>query len=134
MAQLYHYLADAVLLLHSLFVVFVVGALVLTLIGGYCRWLWVRNYVFRLVHLFCIAVVVLQAWFGLICPLTTLEMWLRELAGDRQYSGSFIGHWLEYFLYYRAPPWVFILIYSLFAALVIFTWVYLPPQKKLRNN
>jgi len=131
MTQLYHYLADAVLLLHFLFVFFVIGALVVTLVGGYRRWSWVRNYYFRLAHLLCIGIVVLQSWLGVICPLTTLEMWLRGLAGDKQYSGSFIGYWLEYFLYYQAPLWVFILTYSLFGLLVILTWVYLPPEKKL---
>ena len=33
-----------------------------------------RHLWFRLAHLTAIAVVVLQAWFGVICPLTTLEM------------------------------------------------------------
>ncbi|WDE10174.1 DUF2784 domain-containing protein [Thalassomonas haliotis] len=134
MTPLYHYLADTVLLLHFLFVVFVVGALLLILLGGYLGWLWVRNYRFRLVHLLCILVVVFQSWLGVICPVTTLEMWLRGLAGDKQYRGSFIGHWLEYLLYYRAPDWLFILVYSLFALLVVFTWLYLPPKKLPPKN
>ena len=129
MEHLYQNLADLVLLLHALFVVFVVAALLLTIVGGYRQWLWVRNWWFRVVHLVGIAVVVAQSWAGLLCPLTTLEMWLRGRAGDVQYNGSFIQYWLERFLYYAVPEWVFVVVYTAFSLLVIITWVRFPPQK-----
>jgi hypothetical protein len=31
---------------------------------------------------------------GADCPLTTLELWLREAAGERGYTGGFLGHYL----------------------------------------
>jgi len=130
MELLYQTLADLVLLLHTLFVVFVVAALLLTIAGGYRRWRWVRNWWFRVVHLVAIAVVVAQSWAGLICSLTNLEMWLRGQAGSKQYEGSFIQYWLQRFLYYDAPAWVFVTAYTLFGLLVIITWVRFPPQKK----
>ncbi|MEH6823855.1 MAG: DUF2784 family protein [Motiliproteus sp.] len=86
MEHLYQNLADLVLLLHALLVVFVVAALLLTVVGGYSRWRWVRNWWFRLVHLVAIAVIVAQSWLGLLCPLTTLEMWLRGQTGGGQYT------------------------------------------------
>ena len=119
--------ADAVLLLHVLFVAFVVAGLLLILAGALLSWDWVRNWWFRVVHLCAIGIVVLQAWLGVICPLTRLEMYLRERAGDTTYAGSFVSHWLEAILYYRAPAWVFAVAYTLFAIVVVMSWVWVRP-------
>jgi 4-hydroxybenzoate polyprenyltransferase len=54
--------ADAILLLHVLFVVFIVLSLLLIFAGNALAWHWVRNPWFRLVHLIAIAVVVVQSW------------------------------------------------------------------------
>ena len=129
MMKLYQYLADTVLFIHVSFVAFVILALIITLVGGYLNWQWVRNWWFRFVHLGCISFVVIQSWLGLICPLTTLEMWLRKQIDAEQYTGSFIQYWLQRILYYQAPDWVFTLIYSGFGLLVLVTWIRFPPQK-----
>jgi polyferredoxin len=92
-------------------------------------WRWVHNFSFRLTHLLAIGVVVLQAWLGAICPLTVWEMDLREKAGDSVYEGSFIAHWLQTLLYYRAAEWVFVLLYTLFGALVIASWYWVRPRR-----
>ena len=94
MPSLYLFAADLVLLTHVLFVGFVVLGLVLIVLGGALGWGWVRYHRFRWLHLGAIGVVVLQAWLGVICPLTHLEMYLRERADAVRYSGSFIAHWL----------------------------------------
>ena len=125
---LYRVLADLILLLHTSFVVFVMAGLVCVLIGGVRGWRWVRNPWFRWAHLLAIGIVVLQAWLGVLCPLTTLEMALRERAGDVTYPGSFIAHWLEALLYYRAPPWVFIVCYTVFGLLVVASWYVVHPR------
>ena len=122
--------ADAVLLLHVLFVVFVIVGLLLILVGKALAWSWVRNWWFRITHLVAIGVVVLQAWLGVICPLTTLEMALRREAGDATYAGTFISHWLESILYYQAPAWVFAVCYTAFAALVVLSWFWVRPNKR----
>lgn len=121
--------ADAVLVLHFLFVVYVVLGLLLILTGGLLRWSWVRNWWFRISHLAAIGIVVLQAWLGMICPLTTLEMWLRREAGDASYSGAFIAHWLDAILYYQAPAWVFALCYTVFGAVVVMSWIWIRPER-----
>jgi len=121
--------ADLLLLGHVLFVGFVVFGLVLTLTGKPLAWAWVRNPWFRLTHLLAIGVVVLQSWFGIICPLTTWEMTFRERAGDAAYSGSFMSHWLETLLYYNAPHWVFVVCYTAFAALVVVSWIWVRPRR-----
>ena len=120
-------LADAVLLLHVLVVLFIVGSLCLIAVGGARRWRWVRNPWFRLGHLLAIGLVAAQAWLGMVCPLTTLEMALRMAAGERTYAGSFIAHWLGRLLYYQAPLWVFAIVYTAFGALVAAAWWLVPP-------
>ncbi|MFN3580160.1 MAG: DUF2784 domain-containing protein, partial [Pseudomonas sp.] len=84
-------------------------------------------------HLLIIAVVVAEAWLGIVCPLTTLEMWLRSQAGADTYGGGFIQYWFQQLLYYDAPEWVFILLYSLFGALVLASWWVFPPRRSLRS-
>ena len=128
MKTFYAVAADLVLAMHVGFVVFVVVGLVLILVGKVFRWHWVRNPYFRVAHIVAIGVVVLQSWFGVICPLTTLEMSLRRLAGDATYSGAFIAHWLESILYYQAPAWVFAVCYTLFGLLVAGSWYWVRPR------
>lgn len=132
--QGYALAADAILFLHTLVVLFVAGGLFALLVGGLRRWRWVRNPWFRYLHLLCIGVVALQAWLGVLCPLTQWEMALRSRAGDAVYSGSFIGHWLDKVLYYNAPAWVFIALYTLVAAITVVAWWRLPPRPFKRSG
>ena len=125
---MYQFLADLVLFSHVLFVLFVILGLLLTVIGGIRRWGWIRNFRFRIAHLLGIAIVVAQTWLEVICPLTTLEMWLRGKTGEQQYSGSFVQHWLQALLYYDAPWWVFTALYTMFGLLVVIVWLKYPPR------
>ncbi|PSF12693.1 DUF2784 domain-containing protein [Marinobacter shengliensis] len=121
--------ADLLLVFHTLLVVFVIFGLVATLVGYFRQWNWVLNLWFRLSHLVVIGIVVLQAWLGVLCPLTIWEMELRAKAGQGGYEGSFIQHWLETILYYNAPDWVFILVYTLFGTLVVASWFLVKPRR-----
>ena len=125
---LYSLVADAILVTHVLFVAFVVLGLILIFVGKFLSWLWVRNPWFRVTHLLGIGVVVLQSWFGVICPLTIWEMDLRSKAGDTIYEGSFITHWLNELLYYQAPSWVFVVCYTVFGGLVLASWFLVRPR------
>ena len=120
--------ADAILYLHVLIAAFITFGLILIFIGKALSWSWIYNPWFRLTHLFAISIVVIESWFGVICPFTTLEMYFRSQAGDTVYAGSFISHWLESILYYQAPAWVFVVLYTLFAALVIASWYFIRPR------
>lgn len=128
----YLLLADAVLVVHVAIALFVVGGPVVIVVGNLRGWQWMNDLWFRLAHLAAIAVIVAQAWLGALCPLTSLEMWLREQAGAATYSGSFIGYWLQRLLYYDAPPWAFTLVYSLFGLVVVATWWFFPPRRRRR--
>lgn len=122
--------ADTLLIVHTLFVLFVVFGVLAIYVGHYLSWDLIRNYWFRVLHLAAVAFVILEAWIGIICPLTIWEMQLREIAGGETYSGSFIQHWLQVILYYEAPAWVFTMLYSLFGILVFSSWLIIPPNKK----
>ena len=121
--------ADFILLLHVLFVIFVVAGLFLIFAGKVFAWHWVRNPWFRIAHLAAIFIVVLQSWLGMICPLTTWEMGLRLRAGDTVYAGSFISHWLQTLLYYHAPAWVFVVCYTVFGIIVFASWFWVRPHR-----
>ena len=121
-ATLYSILADAILIVHFAFVAFVVFGFLSILVGLLARWSWIHNRVFRIVHLVAIAVVVLQAWFDRICPLTLWENELRRRAGESAYTETFVEHWLHKVLFYQAEPWVFTTIYTVFGGLVLLAW------------
>jgi len=126
--MLYRLAADFILLIHVILVLIIVLGLALIYLGYMRDWAWVRNFWLRLGHLLAIVVITVQAWFGQICPLTTLEMALRSRAGETTYSGAFIAHWLETLLYYEAPVWAFAATYTIFGALVAGSWFWVPPR------
>jgi len=84
LAVLYRLLANAVVVFHALFIVFI-------LFGGLLawRWRWVA-----LVHAPAAVWGVLIEYRGWICPLTPLENSLRAKAGQAGYSGGFVEHYL----------------------------------------
>ena len=122
--------ADLTLIAHAAFIVFVVAGQGLILAGWALGWRWPRNSTFRLVHAGAIALVVLESWFGVVCPLTWLEFRLRAAAGSPVAADSFVGYWLQRLIFYDAPPWTFTLIYTAFAALVAVTLVFYPPDRR----
>lgn len=125
--------ADAILVVHALIVCFVVGGQALIMAGWWRDWSWTRNFWFRLGHLATIGVVVLQAWLGRLCPLTIWEHELRRAAGQSVYQQSFVEHWLARFLYVDLPWFVFVVAYTLFAVLVVWTWWRWPPVRSRRS-
>lgn len=120
------WLADLVLIVHFLFVLFVVGGLALIWIGAACAWQCVRNYWFRIAHLAAICFVAIEALIGVACPLTE---WEDALRGVRDEPG-FIARWLHRVLFYDFPEWVFAAAYVLFALLVAVTWWRAPPRRR----
>lgn len=124
-----HRLADLVLVTHALFVAFVVVGLVVVILGATRDWRWVRDFRFRLAHLGAIGCVVLQSWLGFLCPLTVWEMQLRENGGEATYRETFVAHWLHELLFYDAPGWVFVIVYTLFGGAVLVAWFLVPPRR-----
>jgi hypothetical protein len=121
-------LADVMLAAHVVVVAFVVGGLVVIFVGGALGWAWVRHRLFRLTHLATVVFIVVQTWLGELCPLTIWEQDLRVIAGQAAYQESFIEHWLSRLLYFDAPWWVFVAAYTVFGALVVVSWWWIPPR------
>src|SRR5260221_9960037 len=120
------WLADAVLVAHVFFVLFVVGGFALILAGA-GRWSWVRNRTFRVLHVAAIVFVAAEALLGVTCPLTRWEDMLRATGREER---SFIGRWLAWLLYYDLPEWVFAIAYAAFALAVIGCWRAIPPRAR----
>ena len=125
----YWLLADLVLWAHFLWVGFILLGQAAILAGWALGWGWTRNLWFRLVHLAAMLVVVVQAWLGMVCPLTLMEHQLRLRAGESGYRRSFVSDWVERLLFYAAPDWVFLVLYSLFALLIALTFAAYPPRR-----
>jgi hypothetical protein len=77
-------LANAVALLHGAAVLFMLTGSLLAL-----RWPWVLW-----LHVPVSLAILAFYLTGSDCPLTTLELSLREQAGQPGYSGGFIGHYI----------------------------------------
>ena len=123
-------LADLVFALHVGVVLFNIGGLLLIVIGGLIGWAWIRQRGFRIAHVALMALVTLEAIFGLTCPLTLLEDALRGVANEQ----SFVQRWTMALIYWNAPPWVFVLLYVAFLLAVIGAWVAWPPIASKRQG
>lgn len=124
----YTMLADLVVVAHLAYVLFVVIGLAAILLGRLCRWEWVRNRWFRLVHLAMILVVVVESLLSITCPLTTLEIYLRQMGGQGIREGSFVGRLANQLLFYPLPPETFTIIYCTFGAAVVASLWLVPVQ------
>jgi hypothetical protein len=86
---MYRFLADLVVGVHLLFVLFVI-------FGGLLFLRWPRVAYLHIPAALWGAVIEFAGW---ICPLTPLENWLRREAGGAGYSGDFIEHYILPILY-----------------------------------
>ena len=134
--QFYSLAADAVLLIHFGFVAFVVLGFVAIWAGYFCRWSFVRDLRFRMVHLAAIGFVLAESLAGFVCPLTTWEDQLRIRAGEEPgYSGSFIQHWFGRILFHNWSEQTFTIIYAAFFLFVALTfWVVRPQRRRARQR
>jgi len=131
----YKLLADLVTLLHFAYVAFVVVGLVLVWIGYFLRWDWVRGLFFRLAHLVAMAIVVIEAVFGVTCPLTTWEFELRRLAGDGGDSEkSFVAEWVHRLMFFELDESTFTVIYVVFFLALAASFVLVRPRAPRRWN
>jgi hypothetical protein len=85
----YRLLADATVVLHVLFVAFVVFGGLLVLRRASIAWLHVPVAVWGMSVEFA----------GWVCPLTPLENWLREQSGRATYATGFVEHYIVPILY-----------------------------------
>lgn len=127
-------LADLVVVLHLVYVGFVLTGFTLVWVGRWREWSWVRRPGFRIPHLVCTLIVPIEALSGLLCPLTTWERNLRLEAGQNPEDISFVARLARDLLFYRAPEWVFTLSYVAFGALVLATFFLVPIRRRAATS
>lgn len=127
----YTILADFIVAVHVVFMVYVVFGQLLILGGVVGRWGWIRNAWFRCSHLCAILIVAFETVAGIDCPLTIWEDQLRAAAGQPVTEATFIGRIMHDLLFYDLPTWVFSTAYLTFFALVVATFVLAPPRRRL---
>ena len=88
-SSLYSALAICILLLHALFILWVVFGALLTRSCPVLRWLHIASLVWGILT-------ELLPW---PCPLTVLENWLEASAGVQPYQGGFLLHYLDKLVY-----------------------------------
>lgn len=87
--MLFRVLADAVVVVHFGFILFVAG-------GPMLAWRWPR---LVWAHVPALAWGVTTVTVGVPCPLTPLEKHLRRLAGSEGYEGGFVDNYIEGVVY-----------------------------------
>jgi len=130
----YRVAADTVLILHALFIAFVIFGLILIWIGYFAGWSWTRGLKFRIAHLLAITYIVVQSFAQIACPLTELENNLRIRGGQEPYADTgCIAYWLHRAIFFQAPSWVFTVVYTAFGLLVVATLIFAPPRRTRRS-
>lgn len=126
-------LADLVVAFHFGYLLFTLGGELVILLGAALHWRWIRGHLFRLLHLAAVLLVAVEALIGYLCPLTQLEHFLRNAAGQQvETEISFIGRLIRSVLFYDFPAWFFTALYIGFALLVMITYVSIPPRRNRR--
>jgi hypothetical protein len=122
-------LADAVVVLHMAFLVYMVLGGLLALRRFHLIW----PHIGVIVYSFYVTLT------SFTCPVTTLERWLREMGGDKPYQDSFIHQYLRGRLY---PAELETAVWISCMAIAIASWVFVlmrrrrtaPPQERLAQS
>lgn len=118
--------AIAVLVLHLAIVAFNVAGCVLIPVGAWRGWQWVREFWWRLAHLFSLAAVAVQAMLGRACFLT---IWQGDLSSTAHVQPLIAG-WMNALIYWPLPLWVFAVAYVAVFAYVIALWIWVRPTMR----
>jgi len=112
--MLYKVLADIVVLIHFLWIVFL-------FFGAF----WgIKNKVAKIFHLSGLAFAFIIQIFDWYCPLTHLEVWLRSKHSPfLTYAGSFIIHYVEKIVYIEISRFLVLVFTILLCGLN--AWIYL---------
>jgi|SRR5215472_6469042 len=93
-SNIYSALAISVLILHALFILWVIFGALLTKSRPILRWL----------HISCLVWGILTELLPWPCPLTVLESWLEGSAGVEPEQGGFLLHYLDKLVYPNISP------------------------------
>jgi hypothetical protein len=126
----YKIFADAVIVVHFLFILFMLLGFLLTAYALVFRQKFFDWWLFRSLHLLGIFYVFSLSILGKYCPLTILENGLRlRHEASSVYSGSFIVHYLEKLIYPDVNPIVIQIPTVFLAIFTIVVFIIKPPGK-----
>jgi hypothetical protein len=134
---MYGVLADGVVLVHVLYVAFVIVGQLFIILAASRRWECGRNPWFRFSHLLAIGIVALEAMMKWRCPLTVWEEQLRALAGQSfNSSDTFMGRLLHNLLFIENQPEIFFttMYIAMFAVVLQGLLMYPPRLWKSRES
>ncbi len=121
--MLYKILADIVVFIHFLWIVFL-----------FFGFFWgVKNRVVRILHLFGLAFAFVIQVFDWYCPLTHLEVWLRSKQDFAlSYTGSFIIYYIEKIVYIELSRTLILFFTLLLCGFSL--WFYLRKRRGLQRS
>jgi len=128
--MLYRIIADIIVIVHLVWILFMLVGFILTFCGFFWKGFFDR-WLFRTLHLFGIVYVSLLAIMGKYCPLTLWENSLREKYDSTlTYPGSFMIHYVEKLVYPDINPLI-IIIPTIFIAVFISAIFIIRPPKRI---
>lgn len=110
------WLADLVMVVHLLYILFLV-------LGPFLFLRWAR---LRRIHLAAIGLAVLIQGFAFLCPLTALELWLRGGWPERVGDPGFIGRYIEPIVYPGLSQETVTALTFLLAAATVLLYLWVP--------
>ena len=130
--MLYKILADAIVVTHFAWILFMLVGFMLTLYGFFWKKFF-DKWLIRTLHLFGIVYVSLLAIMGKYCPLTLWENVLRaKYDPSLTYPGSFMIYYAEKLVYPDINPLLIRIPTTFIAVFTILVFIIRPPQR-IRN-
>ena len=127
--MLYRILADIIVIMHFMWILFMLVGFILTLCGFFRKRFFDR-WLFRTLHLLGIAYVSLLATMGKYCPLTLWENILRlKYDPDLTYPGSFMIHYAEKLVYPDINPLIIRIPTTFIAVFTVVVFIIRPPKR-----
>ena len=127
--MIYKILADAIVVIHFCWILFMLLGFILTL-GGFFWKRFFDKWLFRIIHLCGIIYVTLLAVLRQYCPLTILENSLRPKCNTGvKYPGSFIVYYIEKLVYPDVDVSIILIPTIFIAAFTVIIFIIRPPAK-----
>lgn len=127
--MVYKILITIVLLLHLLWILFILYGFFFTLIGVFFKKELLKNFWLRTTHLIGIIFVATLTALDKYCPLTLVEIKLRQKINSDFNMDSFIIYYLEKLIYPEINPNFIIILTYIIAILSLVFYIILPPIK-----
>ena len=125
----YKIIADIIVLIHFIWILFMLAGFVLTL-GGFIWKGYFNRWVFRTVHLCGILFVAILTVLGEYCPLTIFENTLMaKYDPNLIYPGSFITHYVEKLVYPDVEPMIIVVPTITIGLITLIIYIIKPPMR-----